>query len=115
MLILLHIKAAVVVPVQTHGELESAEAVDYQALVGAGSHGSISEGHKLGMVRSKYLPCIVGALLQVDDHVATHQERCVCLLCVVEGGVVIYLVLRILLVGHQLFKLLAEEMHLPKI
>ena len=44
------------------------------------------------MVGSEHFPGFLSRFLEIDDHEATHQKCCVGLLCIVKGGVVIYLV-----------------------
>ena len=50
-----------------------------------------------------------------DDHERTHEEGCVALLGVVERCVVVDLVVLILLIVHEFFKFLAEQVHLSQI
>ena len=46
-----------------------------------------------------------------DDHEGAHQEGSVCLLVVVQAGVVVDLIVLVLLIVHEFLKLLAEQVH----
>lgn len=115
MLIFLNIESGVVVPAELHPVLETTEAIQDGALIGARAHSGVTIGHELGMVWLEYLPSLLGSLFQVDDHEAAHQTRGIGLLSIVHGGIVIDLVLRILSIGHKFFELLAEQVYFPKI
>jgi hypothetical protein len=71
-LILLDVEGGVAVPSEFHGVFKSAEAVEYRALVGAGTHGCVTIGHELVVIRCEHLPGLVCSLSQVDDHKAAH-------------------------------------------
>lgn len=67
------------------------------------------------MIGSKDLPGLISSFLEVNDHETAHEARGVGLLCIVQGGVVVYLILRVLSISHQFLKFLAEQVHLTKI
>ena len=115
MLVFLNIESGVVVPPELHSVLETTEAIQYGAFIGASAHSSVTVGYELGVVWLEYLPSLLGSLFKVDDHEATHQTCGVGLLGIVHGGIVIDLVLRILCVRHKLFELLAEQVYLAKV
>lgn len=86
-----------------------------RAFIGASTHGSVSKGNKLGVVRLKNLPGLIGGFLEHDDHEAAHKEGSVRLLGVVERRVVVDLVTTVLGIVHELLKLLAEKVDLSEI
>lgn len=85
------------------------------ATVGTVTHGRITVGDELVVVGAESLPGLIGRLLEHNDHKGTHKESCVALLGVVERRVVIDLIVLVLLVIHEFFKLLAEQMHLTQV
>ena len=60
MLVFLHVKRVVVVPAEGDCEVQTLQAVLYCAFVGAGAHGSVSEGDELRVVGFECLPCFIG-------------------------------------------------------
>ena len=114
-LVLLDVECRVVVPAERDGELQPLEAVQVDAFVRACSHRGVSIGQELVLVGPEGSPCVVSCLLEDDDHEGTHQERGVCLLCIVERRVMVNLVALILRVIHEFFQLLTEEVHLSKV
>lgn len=85
------------------------------AFISACAHGSISKGRKFVVVWLEVTPCLGGTLVKDNDHEAPHQEGSVRLLRVVQGSVVVYFVVAVLLITNQLFELLTEQMHFTKI
>ena len=67
------------------------------------------------MVGREDFPRILRRLLHVYYHEAAHQKGRVRLLLVLQACVVIYFVLLVLLIAHELFQFLAEEVHLPQV
>jgi hypothetical protein len=67
------------------------------------------------VVRLENLPGIARRSLQDDDHEGTHEERCVCLLGVIETRVMVNLIRAILLVVYKLLELLTKQMHLAEV
>ena len=114
-LVLLHVKSAIVVPSKCHGVLEAQEAVMICAAVGAITHRGVTIGDELVVVRTERLPCLICRLAQDYDHEGAHQESRVTLLGVVQARVVIYFVVLVLLVAHEFFKLLAKEMNFTQV
>lgn len=109
------IELIVVVPVELDGQVETVQAMLDGTLVRAGTHGRVSERRKFMVVRLENLPGIARRSLQDDDHEGTHEERCVCLLGVIETRVMVNLIRAILLVVYKLLELLTKQMHLAEV
>ena len=114
-LVLLHIKVAVVVPSEGHGELKSLEAVMVSATVGTIAHCCVTVGDELVVVGTEGLPGFVGGLFEHDDHEGSHEEGSIALLRVLKRSVVVNLVVLVLLVIHEFLKFLAEKMDLAEV
>lgn len=114
-LVLLHVKSAIVVPSESHGVLEAEEAMMICAAVGAITHRGVTIGDELVVIWTERLPCLICRLAQDYDHEGAHQEGRVTLLVVVQARVVIYFVVLVLLVAHEFFKFLAKEMNFSQV
>ena len=86
-----------------------------RAFVSAGAHSCITEWSEFVMVGCEYFPGFSSGPFQYDDHEGPHQESCVCLLGIVETGVVINFILDVLLITNQLLKFFAEKMYLAQV
>ena len=81
------------------------------ASVGTWAHDRVSVRSEFLMISFKGTPSIFSTSLKNDNHEATHKEGCICLLGIVERGVMIYLILTILFIADQFFQLFAEQMN----
>ena len=115
MLVFLHIEGTVVIPAESNSKLKTLEAVEVSAAVSTVTHGCITVRNEFVVVGTECLPGLVSRLLEHDNHEGSHEESGVALLGVVQRSVVVNFVVLVLLVVHQLFKLLAEEMNLAQV
>lgn len=108
MLVLLHVKLSVVIPSKLDGVLHTLERVDDGVLVGACTHRRVTERHEFVVIGSEGSPGFISSSVTANDHEATHQEGGVSLLCKINTGVVVDLIVGVLAIVHQLLQLLTK-------
>lgn len=107
-LVFLHVEVVVVVPAETHADLETFEAMVDCAFVVAWPADGVAERYKLILNGAEHRPGFFRTLFEADNHVTTHEESCVGFLFVVYRSIMINLVILVRLIRHEFFQLFAE-------